>query len=159
MLNTVVALAPTPFPGEVLARFSRKVGGVMTSATLWRQMMRRVGILDHAAVPPAEIDAYRDLALREDQGAAYLKIMRGLHAHREAARTYSAALDVTRVPYPVQIVWGANDPILSLKRYGWAALRMTGLPALAALPARHFLQEDQAPAVAALVARLAADAA
>ena len=38
------------------------------------------------------------------------------------------------------------------------ALAATGLPYLAPLPARHFLQEDQAPAVAELIEQLAAHA-
>jgi hypothetical protein len=64
-------------------------------------------------------------------------------------------LDSTRVPYPVQVIWGADDPILRLRRFGWQALAATGLETLHAFPARHFLHEDQAAAVAGLVAELA----
>ena len=58
--------------------------------------------------------------------------------------------------YPVQIVWGANDPALKLAVHGEPARRLAGLEEIHELPAKHFLQEDQAPAVAALIARLAA---
>ena len=91
MLNTIPQIDSTPFPGEFLARFTRKVGGPMTSAALWRRMMYRVGILDRSAVPEAEVDAYRDLALGPDAGAAYLQIMRGLHATRGETKDYRPA--------------------------------------------------------------------
>jgi haloalkane dehalogenase len=149
LLNTVVQLHDTPFPGEIVARFSLRLSGVVTSPRAWRALMRRVGILDHAAVPVAEIDAYRDLALGDDGGAGYLRIMRRL---RDSAHDYRDVVHAPTVPYPVQVVWGANDPALRLKKFGWTALRATGLPTLSALPARHFLQEDQAPAIATLVA-------
>ncbi len=152
MLNTIPQIDSTPFPGEFLARFTRKVGGPMTSAALWRQMMYRVGILDRSAVPEVEVDAYRDLALGPDAGAAYLQIMRGLHATRGETKDYRPLLHVDSAPYPVQIVWGAKDPILTMKRFGWRALEATGLPSMSIVPARHFLQEDQAPAISALIA-------
>jgi len=151
MLNTIPELDSTPFPGEFLARFTRRVGGPMSSAAVWRTMMYRVGILDRSAVPEVEVDAYRDLALGPDDGAAYLQIMRGLHATRGAAKNYRPLLHVDSAPYPVQIVWGARDPILTMRRFGWRALEATGLPSMSIVPARHFLQEDQAPAISALI--------
>jgi hypothetical protein len=39
-----------------------------------------------------------------------------------------------------------------MRRFGWRALEATGLPAMSIVPARHFLQEDQAPAVSTLIA-------
>jgi pimeloyl-ACP methyl ester carboxylesterase len=152
VLNTIPEIDSKPFPGEFLARFTRKVGGPMSSAAVWRQMMYRVGILDRDAVPAAEVDAYRDLALGPDDGAAYLQIMRGLHAARGQKKSYRPVLHIDAAPYPVQIVWGAKDPILTMKRFGWKALEATGLPSMSIVPARHFLQEDQAPAISALIA-------
>jgi pimeloyl-ACP methyl ester carboxylesterase len=119
-------------------------------------LIRRVGILDRSTVTEAEVDAYRHLALGDDRGAAYLEIMRGLDVQREARRDYGKVVRSSTTPYPVQVIWGANDPILSMRRYGWRAMRSAGLSSLAALPARHFLQEDQAPAVAELITRHAA---
>ena len=87
-----------------------------------------------------------------DRGAAYLQIMRGLHAARGEKKSYRPVLHVDAAPYPVQIVWGAKDPILTMKRFGWRALETTGLPSMSIVPARHFLQEDQAPAISALIA-------
>jgi pimeloyl-ACP methyl ester carboxylesterase len=153
--NTVVELAGAHFPGEALARSVRRVPSWLASARVWRLMMYTVGIGDRAAVSAAEVDAYRELALGSDAGTAYLRIMRGFGDQRRTRVDYRAVIDASSTPYPVQLIWGADDPILRLRRFGWQALRATGLPWLHALPARHFLQEDQAPAVAALVARFA----
>jgi len=156
--NTVVELSGTHFPGEVLARGVQRVPNWLDSEAVWRFMMVRVGILDRSEVSDAEVDAYRALAMGNDRGAGYLRIMRGLGDQRMAPVDYRPVLDVTRVPYPVQIIWGADDPILRLRWFGWRALAATGLATLHALPARHFLHEDQAAAVADLVAGLAAQA-
>jgi haloalkane dehalogenase len=58
------------------------------------------------------------------------------------------------VPYPVQIVWG-DDPVLKLSVQGAPARRAAGLEEIHVLPAKHFLQEDQAPAVADRIAAIA----
>ena len=55
----------------------------------------------------------------------------------------------------MQIVWGANDPALKLAIECEAARRAAGVDKIHTVPARHFLQEDQAPAVAEHIARLA----
>lgn len=156
VLNTVVTLGATRFPGEWLARSSERLPAWMASRQLWRAMMLAVGVRDRSAVPAAELDAYRELALLDDGGAAYLRIMSGLRAHGPV--DCRPVIDTRRVPYPVQLIWGAHDPLLSLRRYAWPALRASGLSHLSALPARHFLQEDQAPALGALIGRFALDA-
>ena len=53
------------------------------------------------------------------------------------------------------MVWGERDPALPLDGQGQAARRAAGIDQIHALPAKHFLQEDQAPAVAERVAALA----
>jgi haloalkane dehalogenase len=58
--------------------------------------------------------------------------------------------------YPAQVVWGERDPALGPERRG-AVQRALGVEQPTLLPAKHFLQEDQAPAVAEAVERLAAD--
>jgi len=52
-------------------------------------------------------------------------------------------------------VWGANDPALKLAVHGEQARRAAGLDQIHTVPAKHFLQEDQAPAVAQHIAELA----
>jgi pimeloyl-ACP methyl ester carboxylesterase len=150
ILNTVAELTDRPFPGEVLARVTGHLGGPLAAPAVWRRMMYRVGILDRTAVPPEEVDAYRVLALGDDDGAGYLAIMRRV---RDDPRDYRHVVRPADGAYPVQVVWGVHDPILKLRTHGLRMLASTGLPALHALPGRHYLQEDRAPEIAELVAR------
>jgi pimeloyl-ACP methyl ester carboxylesterase len=62
---------------------------------------------------------------------------------------------VRGVPYPVQVVWGADDPALKLSVYGEQARRAAALERVHTVAAKHFLQEDQAPAIAERIAALA----
>ncbi len=156
--NTIVDLAGTRFPGEVVARTSRRVPDWLASPWVWRKMMTISGIKDRSGISDAELDAYRLLALGDDGGSGYLRIMNGVHQERESASGYARSMDSTLVPYPVQVVWGAEDPVLRLRSFGWKALAASKLPTLEVVPARHFLHEDQAPAIADRVDRLASTA-
>jgi haloalkane dehalogenase len=80
--------------------------------------------------------------------------MRGFERTPEKQRLYLGTL--RDGPYPKQVVWGADDPALKLSVQGEQARRAAGLEEVHALPAKHFLQEDQAPAIAERVAALAA---
>jgi len=152
ILNTMFELPRNPFPGEILGKLSRGgVGKPMRSARAWREMLERVGVYDTSVLTDEIVLAWRDLALGDNDGATYLEIMRHVREGHEAGR-WQAIVDARTAPYPVQIVWGGHDPMLSLKRYGWKMLQASGLPAMTIVPGRHFLQEDQAPAVAALIA-------
>ena len=53
------------------------------------------------------------------------------------------------------MVWGADDPALPLEAHGEQARRAAGVDEIHALPAKHFLQEDQAPEIAERVAQIA----
>jgi hypothetical protein len=55
-------------------------------------------------------------------------------------------------------MWGALDPILSLRRQGMSVLRKTGLASMTVVAGKHYLQEDNAHAVAELVAATASRA-
>jgi pimeloyl-ACP methyl ester carboxylesterase len=113
--------------------------------------MRLQGIEDVSAVASAELDAYVDLLRWGDGGRAFLQIMRGFERTAEKRRLYESVLRDR--PYPVQIVWGAKDPALKLAVHGEIARRAAGLEKIHTLPAKHFLQEDQAPALAELISR------
>jgi hypothetical protein len=52
---------------------------------------------------------------------------------------------VRDAPYPVQVVWGADDPGLKLSVYGEQARQATAVDTVHTVWAKHFLQEDQAP--------------
>ena len=140
-----------PWSMEPLAR--RGIGELYLrtlTKPAFRTLMRLQGIKDMKAVPKEELDAYVDLLRREDGGRAFLKIMRGFERTPEKRRLYEGTLRDAR--YPVQVVWGVDDPALSVKEHGESIRRAAGLETIHELPGKHFLQEDQAPAVAARIA-------
>ena len=155
ILNTAYELSRVPYPGELFSRVAGRMPGPMNRPDVWRLMMRRVGVADQDALSEAELDAWRVLALGPDNGAGYLRIMRNLRpSHRHEG--YATVVDSRHTPYPVSVLWGALDPILTLRRQGLSVLRATGLPSMTVVPGKHYLQEDHAPAVADLVAATAA---
>jgi haloalkane dehalogenase len=117
----------------------------------WRWLFRREGVADRRAVTAAEIDAYLTLMKHQDGGRALLQIMRGFELSPQKQRFFYDGL-AARPPYPTRVIWGALDRMLAETR------RRAVLDVLAAadpvlLPARHFLQEDQAPALVDAIVR------
>jgi pimeloyl-ACP methyl ester carboxylesterase len=165
ILNTMVALQQKPYPGEMIARFTTKgfhslplgIGRLISSPSAWRQMLYRVGVWDRTALSMPEILAWRDLAMGENNGATYLQIMSHLRVGHEGSQ-WAEVVDSRQTLYPIRIGWGGHDPMLSLRRYGWEVLAATHLPSLTVLPGRHFLQEDCASEVTALIAENASSA-
>ena len=156
ILNTLIEVDTFKRPWSMEPFARRGIGEVYLRTMIkpaFRALMRLQGVADRDAVPAEEIDAYVDLLKREDGGCAFLKIMRGFERTRAKRDLYVGA--VRDVPYPVQIVWGADDPALTLEKRGEEARLAAGLDEIHTLPAKHFLQEDQAPAVAERVAALA----
>lgn len=121
---------------------------------LFRELMRRQGIAHRSATTSAELDAHFELLKGTDRGQAFLRIMRGFERTAAKRRLYEST--VRDVPYPVQALWGALDPGLTLEREGEQVRRAARLEVLDTVPAKHFLQEDQAPAIADRVAALVA---
>ena len=157
VLNAPVAVDGFKRPWVMEPYARRGIGEVYLrtlSKPAFRVLMRVFGVKNMNAVSRAELDAYVDLLKMGDRGRAFLRIMRGFEPTAEKQALYERVLRDGR--YPVQIVWGANDPALKLAVHGEPARRLAGLEEIHELPAKHFLQEDQAPAVAALIARLAA---
>jgi pimeloyl-ACP methyl ester carboxylesterase len=157
ILNTMIEVERfrRPWMMEPFAR--RGLGELWLGSTVkpaFRALMYYAGVRDRSAVQPAEIDAYLELLKRDDGGRAFLRIMRGFERTAAKERLYVGA--VRDVPYPVQVIWGADDPALKLSAEGEQARRATGLSEIHTVPAKHFLQEDQAPAIAERVAALAA---
>lgn len=111
--------------------------------------MRLQGVADRR-IPKEDLDAYLDLLRRGDGGAAFLKIMRGFELTREKRDLYVGTLG--RGPFPRQVVWGDLDPALTTAKYGEAARRAAGVSEIIRLPAKHFVPEDQAPALADAIA-------
>jgi haloalkane dehalogenase len=137
--------------------FARRRLGEAYLATLakplFRALFRAQGLADRDAMAAEEIDAYVDLLKREDGGRAFLRIMRGFERTPEKRVLYVGAAGDER--YARQVVWGAEDPALKLAVHGEQARRAAGVAEIVALPGKHFLPEDQAPAIAERVAALA----
>jgi pimeloyl-ACP methyl ester carboxylesterase len=117
-----------------------------------RWLFRHVTLADQSAMENVEIDAYIALLKREDGGRAFLRIMRGFELTEAKQAFYYKGLGARQ--YPAQVVWGQLDPALGEKRR-LAVQEALGVETATLLPARHFVPEDQAPAVAAAVAELA----
>lgn len=156
LLNTMVRVDEFSRPWVMEPFAYRGVGELWLKSMakpLFRQLMYWLGVEDRESVTTEELDAYVDLLKREDNGRAFLKIMRGFERTPEKSRRYSSA--VRDVDYPVQVVWGEHDPALSLSEYGESVKEAAGLEEIRTVPAKHFLQEDQAPAVADCIEELA----
>lgn len=156
VLNTLVEVDTFKRPWSMEPFARRGIGEVYLrtlSKPSFRLLMGLQGIGDRSKVPNEELDAYVDLLKREDGGRAFLKMMRGFERTKEKRDLYVSTL--RDVPYPVQIVWGADDPALKLSVHGEHAREAAGLEQIHTVPAKHFLQEDQAPAVAERVAAIA----
>jgi haloalkane dehalogenase len=156
LLNTVVEvdrfrrpLSMEPFAIRGLGELSL----ALLARPAFRRLMRMQGIANRQAVADEELDAYLELIKRDDGGRAFLRIMRGFERTPEKRRLYESVL--RDVPYPIQVVWGELDPVLKQSVHGEQARLAAGLDSIHALPAKHFLQEDQAPAVAGHIAALA----
>jgi pimeloyl-ACP methyl ester carboxylesterase len=119
----------------------------------FRRLWGAIFVADATATPKDEVDAHFDLWKRGDGGKGFLRTIRGFERTREKRDLYVST--VRDVPYPVQVVWGARDPALRLERQGEEARRAAGLEEIHTLPAKHFLQEEQAPAIADRVRELA----
>jgi pimeloyl-ACP methyl ester carboxylesterase len=157
MLNTVIDVTEFVPPWTMRPFRHRGLGELWLAALnrpMFRYLMRLQGIGDPTAVSDAELDAYLRLAMGPDRGRTFLKIARGAQSTADKQARYRAA--VREVPYPVQIVWGADDPAMPLATYGRRAQTITGAPDLHTVPAKHFPQVDQAPAVAEHIATIAA---
>lgn len=136
VVNFKKPLVMRPFENKVLGEAELK----MITHTTWPLMFSKMGIVDADPIPAEEIKAYVDLLKREDNGEAFLKIMRNFADSPEFRDVcYRAVQDV---PYPVQAIWGANDPALSYERYGEEIKKVAGLNVIHKLPSRHFLQEE-----------------
>lgn len=159
VLNAVVEADTFKRPWSMEPFARRGIGEVYLRALTkpaFRALMRLQGIEDMSAISRAELDAYVDLLRIGDGGAAFLRIMRGFERTREKSELYASVL--REVPYPVQVVWGDRDPALKLAVQGEQVRLIAGLATIERVPAKHFLQEDQAPAIAERVAALAAKA-
>jgi pimeloyl-ACP methyl ester carboxylesterase len=119
-----------------------------TPRYLFARLFYLQGVADPAAVPRAEVYAHHALLRRGDNGRAFLRIMRGFEQTAAKERFFFEGL--TGRAYPAQVVWGRLDPALGETRR-LAVQRALGVETPTLLPAKHFLQEDHAAAIAASI--------
>jgi pimeloyl-ACP methyl ester carboxylesterase len=156
-LNTLVDAASFHRPWSMHPFSIRGVGEVwLRSMIPWamRQLLYLQTVADRSATPPAELDAYYYLLMGPDKGRAFLRIMRGFELTAEKEAFYRQGLAALECPR--QVVWGELDPALN-EEERLAVQEALGVESPTLLPAKHFLQEDQAPAVAGAIASLATD--
>lgn len=156
VLNTPLNVATFRRPWSMHPFSIPRVGEVYL-ATMTRfslvQLFYMQGIGDRSAVPRQEVGAYYDLLKRGDRGRAFLKIMRGFELTQEHQDLLWDGL--AKREYPATAVWGENDPALGME-FCRIACDVLAIDQPKLVPAKHFLQEDQAPAIADSVAGLAA---
>jgi haloalkane dehalogenase len=129
----------SPFPVPVLGwLWLRSI-----TRGIFRQLWYLKSIADRSAMTTDEIDAYFELLMRTDRGAAFLKIMAGFELTAEKRDLYQPLLREK----PVTIIWGKDDTALRLAVHGEDAKRVAGVE-IQTLPGKHFFQEEQAPAIA-----------
>lgn len=112
------------------------------------------GIYEFSGTTRQEIYAYVDLLKRQDQGRAFLKIMKGFELTKEVRNQCHAA--VSNKDYPVQLLWGMQDRALKFKKFGLRIMEVADLAEVTKLNGKHFLQEDNAGAIADRIAQMAA---
>jgi haloalkane dehalogenase len=155
-LNTMLGLATFRRPWT-MAPFSVPALGRVWLGSLRPWAFSRLfylqGIADAAAVPRAQVYAHYHLLKRVDRGRAFLRIMRGFELAESKQRHLWDGL--AKRSYPARIVWGERDPAIGMDQMRLAQEAL-GVSEPILLPAKHFLQEDHATAVAQAIADLAA---
>jgi haloalkane dehalogenase len=112
------------------------------------------GIGDRSATPAHEVDAHIALLHRDGGGRSFRQIVRGFELTEDRERFYTEGL--REAGWPATILWADRDPALGEDRRR-AFEDALGVEA-EVVSAKHFLQEDQAPAVAEAIARVASSA-
>ncbi len=119
----------------------------------WYLLFSQLGVNHADALPKEEIYAYVDLLKLGDDGKAFLKIMRNFQKSDEFKQLCYRAVE--NVPYPIQAIWGADDPALDYEHFGNEIKRAANLSTVHKLDSKHFLQEEKPEEIARLVVQLA----
>jgi haloalkane dehalogenase len=112
------------------------------------------GIGDRSATPANEVDAHIALLHRDGGGSTFRKIVRGFELTEEKERFFVDGL--REAGWPATILWADRDPALGEDRRR-AFEDVLGIEA-SVVSAKHFLQEDRAPAVVDAIAGAAGSA-
>lgn len=153
ILNTLVEVDGFTKPWVMRPFGIRGVGEAwlasMNAVTLL-PLMYLVGVKDRRASSRDELGVYVDLLKREDHGRAFLKVMRGFETTAEKQRAYVDF--VTNADFPIEVVWGADDPALGMNTKGAVFRRLLPGAPFTELSGKHFFQEEQPAAIADRIA-------
>jgi haloalkane dehalogenase len=155
-LNTLVDVGSFHRPWSMHPFSIRGIGELWLASLrpfLMSELLYLQTVADRSATSRAELYPYYYLLKRVDGGRAFLRIMRGFELTEAKQRFFYEGLAAR--PYPARVVWGQRDPALGIERLR-AVQTALGTDEAVLLPAKHFPQEDQAPAVASVIADLAA---
>lgn len=148
MLDVANFRKPLPMRG-----FEKPILGeaalAMLTPTTFALMMKSKGVHNEDAISHEEVAAYIDLLKREDGGKAFLKIMRNFE--KTKAFTESCYVALQNPVYPVQLIWGDDDPFLPYEEYGrqFEDAR-PGIP-VTIVHSKHFILEEQYEIIAAKI--------
>jgi len=117
------------------------------------RLMYAQGISDRAVVPPEEILVHKRLLLRTDRGRGFLKTMGRFETTAAKQTRYLSVFDHAR---PVEAIWGARDPALTLGGAGRIVRDLVGAEHFHEVDGKHFLPETHAASIARTVAGLVA---
>jgi len=155
LFNTVIDAASWSPPWSMQPFRYRGIGELWLKGLnkpMFRLLMRLQGVKDHSAVTKAELNAYLDLMRGEDGGRSFLRVVRSSEPTHEKEALYRST--VRDVPYPVQVVWAADDPAMKTSTYGEKARKAVGLSKIELMPGKHFPQEDGPATMAEHIARI-----
>jgi len=146
LLNTTIDVTDFTSPWTMEPFRHRGIGELWMrslTAPAFRFLMRLQGIGDPTTVSRAELDTYLALVKGPDHGRTFLQIMRSTERTPAKQARYRAA--VRNVPYPVQAIWSADDPAMTLAVYGEKARVAAGLSRLQIVPGKHFPKKTRHP--------------
>jgi len=155
-LNTFLDVATFRRPWMMQPFATRGIGEAwlaMLQPWIGSELFYMEGIADRSATPRSEVQAHIHLLKHRDRGRAFLRIMRGFELTADKQRFLWQGL--ADRPWPARIVWGEQDTALGLDRLR-VVREVLSVDDPILLPAKHFLQEDQAPAIANAIGDLAA---
>lgn len=153
ILNTLVEVDGFTKPWVMRPFGIRGVGEAWLAsmnAISFLPLMYMVGVKDRHASSRDELAAYVDLLKRDDRGKAFLKVMRGFETTAEKQAAYVDF--VTNADFPIEVVWGKDDPALGIKTKGEVFRRLLPDAPFTGVPGKHFFQEEQPAAIADRIA-------
>lgn len=146
--NFVKPLPMRPFEIPILGEAEL----MMLTPTTFPLMMKGAGVVDMDVITHEEMAAYIHLLKREDDGKAFLKIMRNFEKSKEFTQACYKAWQNTA--YPAQLVWGEKDPFLTVEDKAQDFINARPDVLLTKVESKHFLQEEAFEMIAEKVKHL-----